>query len=179
MQIRIPARHKVQINWRLLFRPSDGGFRTIAQEVYRMKILILHGPNLNLLGKREPSLYGEMTLEQIDNTLRTLAAELRVEITCRQSNHEGELIDLLQQAALEMNAVVFNPGAYTHTSIALRDAVAAIGIPTVEVHLTNIYAREEFRTKSVIAPAASGQISGLGAAGYLLALRAAAVLAVK
>jgi 3-dehydroquinate dehydratase-2 len=144
-----------------------------------MKILILHGPNLNLLGKREPSIYGDLSMEQINEMLQDLAVELGVEVTCRQSNHEGELIDLLQQAAGGANAVVFNPGAYTHTSFALRDTVAAIGIPTVEVHLSNIYAREEFRSKSVIAPAASGQISGLGATGYLLALRAAVLLAAK
>ncbi len=143
------------------------------------RILILHGPNLNLLGKREPSIYGELSLERINEMLRALAAEIGVEIICRQTNHEGELIDLLQQAAGEADAVIFNPGAYTHTSYALRDAVAAIGIPTVEVHLSNIYAREEFRGKSVIAPAASGQISGLGHTGYLLALRAAAELAAK
>lgn len=142
-----------------------------------MKVLILHGPNLNLLGRREPSIYGELTLEQVNQMLSELAVELGVEITCKQSNHEGELIDLLHQAADEMNAVVFNPGAYTHTSFALRDAVAAIGIPVVEVHLSNIYAREDFRSKSVISPAASGQISGLGVTGYLLALRAAVSLA--
>ena len=142
-----------------------------------MKILVLHGPNLNLLGVREPSVYGALTLDQINGELSDLALELNVEITCRQSNHEGELIDLLHRAKVDVDAVVFNPGAYTHTSYALRDAVAAIGIPTIEVHLSNIYAREGFRRHSVIAPVASGQISGLGANGYLLALRAAVVLA--
>ncbi|OQA05651.1 MAG: 3-dehydroquinate dehydratase [Firmicutes bacterium ADurb.Bin373] len=142
-----------------------------------MKILVLHGPNLNLLGVREPSVYGALTLDQINGELSDLALELNVEITCRQSNHEGELVDLLHRAMEDMDAVVFNPGAYTHTSYALRDAVAAIGIPTIEVHLSNIYAREGFRRHSVIAPVASGQISGLGANGYLLALRAAVVLA--
>ncbi len=142
-----------------------------------MKILILHGPNLNLLGSREPSIYGNLTLEQINGQLSELAAELGVAVACRQSNHEGELIDILQEAAGEMSAVVFNPGAYAHYSYALRDTVAAIGIPTIEVHLTNIHAREDFRRCSVIAPAASGQISGLGANGYLLALRAAVELA--
>lgn len=137
-----------------------------------MKVLVLNGPNLNLLGRREPSVYGSLRLEEIERSLAELAAGLDVALTCRQSNHEGELIDLLHRAAAEMDGVIFNPGAFTHYSYALRDAVAAIGIPTIEVHLSNIYAREDFRRHSVIAPVAAGQISGFGADGYLLALRA-------
>lgn len=142
-----------------------------------MKVLILHGPNLNLLGKREPEIYGDLSLDEINRRLSELAADIGVEIYCRQSNHEGELIDYLHSAADNAKAVVFNPGAYTHYSYALRDAVAAIGIPVIEVHLSNIHAREDFRSRSVIAPVASGQISGLGVPGYLLALRAAADIA--
>ncbi|MDD3655107.1 MAG: type II 3-dehydroquinate dehydratase [Desulfotomaculaceae bacterium] len=142
-----------------------------------MKILILNGPNLNLLGKREPATYGTLSLEEINQRISVLAADLGAETYFRQSNHEGELIDLLHSAAADVDAVIFNPGAYTHYSYALRDAVKAIGIPTVEVHLSNIHAREDFRRNSVIAPVAVGQISGFGAAGYLMALRAMVELA--
>lgn len=137
-----------------------------------MKILIMHGPNLNLLGERERSVYGEATLDDINDRLSKLAKELGVEIEFFQSNHEGALIDKLHQAR-DFDAIVFNPAAFTHYSIALRDAVAAIKTPVIEVHLSNIHAREEFRANSVIAPVARGQISGFGMQSYLLGLRAA------
>jgi 3-dehydroquinate dehydratase-2 len=137
------------------------------------KVLLLHGPNLNMLGRREPGIYGHQTLEDIVAAARALAAELGVEIESQQSNEEGELVTRIQQAAGRFAAVVFNPGAYTHTSIALRDAVAAAGVPVVEVHLSNVHKRERFRQRSYLAGVVEGQIVGFGADSYLLGLRAA------
>ena len=141
-----------------------------------MKILILHGPNLNLLGTREPEVYGMMTLEDINTKLVELGKELGTEITCLHSNHEGALIDALQDARRWANGVVFNPGGYTHTSIALRDAISAIQIPVIEVHLSNVYAREEFRHVSMISAVCRGKIVGLGWRSYTLGLQALAEL---
>lgn len=135
-------------------------------------ILILHGPNLNLLGTREPGIYGSQTMRDIDDMCKTLGGELGVEVRSAQSNSEGVLIDLLQEADGRDAGVVFNPGGYTHTSVALRDAVAAISIPVIEVHLSNPQAREEFRRRSLIAPVCRGSIAGLGTLSYTLALRA-------
>jgi 3-dehydroquinate dehydratase-2 len=139
----------------------------------QIRILVLHGPNLNLLGRRETSIYGKMTLEEIDRRLRELARAEAAEIEIRQSNSEADLVGWVQDAVGRFQAIVVNPAAFTHTSIALRDAVAATGIPTYEVHISNIYQREPFRHLSYIAPVAVGQISGMGPEGYLLALRAA------
>lgn len=138
-----------------------------------MHILIIHGPNLNLLGKREPEIYGRETLDDINGRLETLARELEVTVSTYQSNHEGELVQKIQDSLGSAHAIVINPGAYTHTSVALRDALLSTGIPAVEVHLSNIHRREEFRRHSYLADVAAGQITGFGAESYLLGLRAA------
>lgn len=143
-----------------------------------MKILILHGPNLNLLGTREPGVYGKVTLAEVDRMIREHARRRGGLVECRQSNHEGQLVDWLQAAQREgFDGVVFNPGAFTHYSIALRDAVAAIKLPVVEVHLSNVHGREEFRRHSVIAAVARGQIAGFGPQSYLLGFDALTVSA--
>jgi 3-dehydroquinate dehydratase-2 len=138
-----------------------------------MKILFLNGPNLNLLGQREPEIYGHMTLADIEAKVRARATELKVEIGFRQSNLEGELVGWIQQAKNAFDVIVFNAAAYTHTSIALRDAIAASGVPTIEIHLSNVHAREEFRHKSLIASVCRGQITGFGQKSYILGLEAA------
>ena len=137
-----------------------------------MRILVLNGPNLNLLGRREPDVYGTVTLDSIGEAIRERAATLAVETEMIQSNNEGELVSLVGGAGASFDGIVFNPAAYTHTSVALHDALKATGIPCVEVHLSNIHAREEFRHKSLTAPACIGQISGFGANSYILGLEA-------
>ncbi len=138
-----------------------------------MKILFLNGPNLNLLGQREPQTYGPLSLAEIEGRVRQRAAKLGVQIDFRQSNSEGELIGWIQEAKDHHQAIVINAAAYTHTSVALRDAISAVGVPTIEIHLSNLHAREEFRHRSLIAPVCRGQICGFGAFSYILGLEAA------
>lgn len=136
------------------------------------KILVIHGPNLDLLGQREPAIYGKVTLKQINAELRKIARRKNIGLKIVQSNHEGEIVDLIGKAKGKFNGLLINPAAYTHTSVAIRDAVASCGIPTVEVHLSNIYSREEFRQKSLLSPVAKGTILGFGAKSYILGLEA-------
>lgn len=143
------------------------------------KILVIHGPNLNLLGKREPGIYGKTTIESINRSLAGIAKSHKASLECYQSNIEGEIVTRIQKAAGKFDAIVMNPAAYTHTSVAIRDAVSAVKLPVVEVHLSNIYAREKFRHESLIAPVAAGQIAGFGPKSYELGLLAALALTEK
>ena len=144
----------------------------LAETFPPVSILVLHGPNLNLLGQREPGIYGSVTLAEINDILAAEASKLQVKVSSVQSNHEGVLVDAIHGAWGKHNGILINAGAYTHTSVALRDALAGVNLPTVEVHLSNIYRREEFRHHSFIAPVAIGQISGFGVQSYVLGLQA-------
>ncbi len=143
------------------------------------KILVIHGPNLNLLGQREPDVYGRTTLKQIDGELQKIAKAEKVALEAFQSNHEGEIVERIGKAKGKFDCILINPAAYTHTSVAIRDAISAVSIPVVEVHLSNIYAREEFRHTSLISPVAVGQVSGFGIDSYRLGLKAAIEIAKK
>lgn len=138
------------------------------------KVLVLHGPNLNLLGSREKSVYGDMDYDTLNRAIEARAEKLDVEVTIRQSNHEGELVDIIQGAQGQFDVLVINPGAYTHTSVAIRDAILAVDLPVIEVHMSNIHKREEFRRHSYVADVAVGSIVGFGPDSYMLALEAAA-----
>ena len=136
------------------------------------KILVIHGPNLNLLGKREPGIYGKTTLKQINQALEKAAKKYKIQLIAKQSNHEGEIVDLIGKNKNKASGILINPAAYTHTSVAIRDAILAAGIPTIEVHLSNIHSREEFRHKSLISPVVKGTIMGFGPKSYILGLEA-------
>jgi 3-dehydroquinate dehydratase-2 len=149
-----------------------------AGEGADLRVLVIHGPNLNMLGEREPEIYGRTTLREIDDRLRELADELSVELETFQSNSEGEIVDRIQLARTKIDVLLINPAAYTHSSIAIRDAVAALDVPVIEVHLSNVYRREPFRHNSTLADIAHGRIMGFGAESYMLALRAAAAISI-
>lgn len=141
-----------------------------------MKVLFLNGPNLNLLGQREPEIYGSATLADIETQVRAQAASRGIEVDFRQSNSEGQLVEWIQNARGQVDVIVLNAAAYTHTSVALRDAISAVGIPAIEIHLSNVHAREEFRHRSLIAPVCKGLIAGFGSGSYVLALDAAGIV---
>lgn len=140
------------------------------------RILVIHGPNLNLLGSREVNVYGKITIDGINKDLKAMAKAKKISLEIVQSDHEGDIVELIGKAKTKFDAILINPAAYTHTSVAIRDAISAVDIPTVEVHLSNIYAREEFRHTSLIAPVARGQVSGFGNMSYILGLEAATSL---
>jgi len=142
----------------------------MRRKIKMKKILVIHGPNLNLLGQREPAIYGRVTLDAINKELKSVAKKSKVVLVIKQSNHEGEIVDLIGRAKGKFAAILINPAAYTHTSVAIRDAIAASGVLTIEVHLSNIYSREEFRHKSLISPVVKGSILGFGAKSYILGL---------
>ncbi|HEY5257426.1 MAG TPA: type II 3-dehydroquinate dehydratase [Candidatus Baltobacteraceae bacterium] len=144
-----------------------------------MRVLVIHGPNLNLLGEREPSIYGKQTLAEVNELIGACAADLDIDVRCVQHNSEGAIVDELHAASADFEAVLLNPGAYAHYSYTIADAVAAIGIPVIEVHLSNTAAREEFRRRSVVAPACAGTVAGFGANSYTAALYAAAKIRIK
>lgn len=152
------------------------GVKTMPDNLPQKKILVIHGPNLNMLGQREPDIYGHQSLDEINARLLSLGENLGLEIETFQSNHEGEIVDRIQLAAGSCDGILINPAAYTHTSIAIRDALSLMDIPVVEIHLSNIYKREPFRHKSLIADIVAARISGFGAQGYLLALQGLAAL---
>lgn len=147
-------------------------FSTLRRHENAVKLLIVNGPNLQLLGRREPEVYGASDLDSVAAGLASVAAELGVVVECRQSNHEGDIVDWLGSASGEFDGVIINPAGYTHTSVAIRDALSACGLPAVEVHISNVHAREDFRHRSLTAPVCVGQIAGLGTDGYEWALRA-------
>lgn len=153
---------------------ATSGKDTHANDAVSGSVLVIHGPNLNLLGTREPEVYGHTTLADIDGQLAELGRELRLDVVCFQSNGEGAIVDRIQSARGRIDVLIINPAAYTHTSIAIRDAIAAIEVPTIEIHLSNVYRREPFRHHSTIADIVEGRIMGFGAEGYMLALRGAA-----
>jgi 3-dehydroquinate dehydratase-2 len=156
---------------------EDGeGVKTMPDKLPQKKILVIHGPNLNMLGQREPDIYGHQNLDEINARLLSLGEKLGLEIETFQSNHEGEIVDRIQLAVRSCDGILINPAAYTHTSIAIRDSLSLLDIPVVEIHLSNIYKREPFRHKSLIADIAAARISGFGAHGYLLALQGLAAL---